>query len=143
MKSTDNISIQLKNKGYRFSAVRNFILASLNKSSKPLSAYDLQKLIDREKMPVNKTTLYRELNFLKKEKIILEMRLGDIKRCYEPADRNHHHHIICIKCNKVEDFVGCNSKKLINEALKQATDFAEITNHTFDFFGLCKMCAKK
>ncbi len=133
----------MKNKGYRFSFVRNFILSSLDRNKRPLSVSNFQKLAKAKKLSANKTTIYRELNSLKKEGIILEMQLRDNKRWYELAVREHHHHIVCIKCDKVEDFTGCDSKKLINKALTQAPDFAEITNHTVDFWGLCKTCAKK
>ena len=143
MKSLNNTLLQLKNKGYRFSAVRNLILTSLDDNKRPLSVFDLQKMLKLKKLKVNKTTVYRELNSLKKEGIILEIQLKGNKRWYELAERDHHHHIICVKCDKVEDFDGCDSKNLINKALKQAPGFAEITNHTVDFFGLCKSCAKK
>ena len=143
MNNLKDTLLKLKNRGYRFSAVRNFILDSLSKNDKPLSVSDLQKLIKKEKLSANKTTIYRELNFLRKEEIILEIQLKGNKRWYELASRNHHHHIICVKCDKVEDFEDCDSKNLINKALKQAPDFAEIINHTVDFFGLCKSCAKK
>jgi len=143
MKNIETISSQLRNKGYRFSAVRNVILTSLDNNKKPLSVFDLQKFLKEKKLSVNKTTVYRELNSLKKEGIVLEIQLKGNKRWYELAERDHHHHIICTNCDKVEDFEGCESKNLINKALKQAPDFAEITNHTVDFFGLCKSCAKK
>ena len=132
MDNLKNNLLQLKsNKGYRFSAVRNFILTSLSKIRRPLSVFDLQKLLTKKNLSANKTTVYRELNSLKKEGIISEVQLKGNKRWYEPALREHHHHIICIKCDKVEDFAGCDSKNLINKALKQAPDFAEITNHNF------------
>ena len=139
---TDTLS-QLKNKGYRFSAVRNVILESLSKNKRPLSVLDLQKTLKSKKLAVNKTTVYRELDSLKKEGIILEIQLKGNKRWYELSARDHHHHIICTKCDRVEDFAGCDSDNLINKALKQAPDFAKITNHTVDFIGLCKSCAKK
>jgi Fur family ferric uptake transcriptional regulator len=135
--------LQLKNRGYRFSAVRNVILTSLDNNKRPLSVFDLQKLLKAEKLIVNKTTVYRELNSLKKEGIVLEIQLKGNKRWYELSARDHHHHIICVKCDKVEDFEGCDSENLVNKALKQAPNFAQITNHTVDFFGLCKSCAKK
>jgi Fe2+ or Zn2+ uptake regulation protein len=143
MKSLDNTLSKLKSKGYRFSAVRNIILISLDNNKRPLSVFDLQKLLKVRKLSVNKTTVYRELNSLKKEGIILELQLKDNKRWYELSSRDHHHHIICTNCDKVEDFDECDSENLINKALKQAPDFAKITNHTVDFFGLCKSCAKK
>jgi len=134
---------QLKNKGYRFSAVRNFIIESLNKNEYPLSVLDLQKLFKKSDLSADKVTLYREINFLKKKGIIIDVQLGDRKKYYEISSRKHHHHIICIKCKKINDFMVHENKKLINKALKQAGDFAEITNHSFEFFGLCKSCAKK
>ena len=116
---------------------------SLSRNDKPLSVFDLQELIKKEKISADKVTIYRELNFLKKEGIILEIQLKGDKRWYELADREHHHHIICTNCNRVEDFSGCDSKNLISKALKQAPSFAQIITHNFDFFGLCKSCAKK
>lgn len=91
---------------------------------------------------MDRTTLYRELNFLKKEGIILEMQLKDGKRWYELASKDHRHHIVCVKCDKINDLVGCDAK-LIDKTLKQSPDFAQIQSHTFVFFGLCKICAKK
>jgi Fe2+ or Zn2+ uptake regulation protein len=143
MDNLKNTLLKLKGRGYRFSEVRKCILTSLSNSKKPFSVSDLQKMLKSNKLSVNKTTVYRELNSLKKEGIILELQLKGNKRWYELAEREHHHHIICVKCDKVEDFEGCESQNLINKALKQAPDFAEITNHTVDFFGLCKSCAKK
>ena len=143
MNNLHNDLLKLKKKGYRFSVVRNFILDSLSRNDKPLSVFDLQELIKKEKISADKVTIYRDLNFLKKEGIILEIQLKGDKRWYELADREHHHHIICTNCNRVEDFSGCDSKNLISKALKQAPSFAQIINHNFDFFGLCKSCAKK
>jgi Fur family transcriptional regulator, zinc uptake regulator len=143
MVNQKHILLQLKEKGHRFSAMRNFILDSLSRNNKPLSAPDFQELLKKNEIFANKTTLYRELNLLKKEKIILEIQLTGNKRWYELASRNHHHHIVCIKCDKVKDFIECGSKNIISKVLKQTPDFAEITNHTFDFFGLCKSCVNK
>ncbi len=143
MAEEKGILLKLKKRGHRFSAMRNFVLNSLSKNDKPLSASDFQKLLKKNKISANKTTLYRELNLLKKEGIILEIQLTGNKRWYELASRNHHHHIVCIKCDKVKDFIECGSKNIISKVLKQTPDFAEITNHTFDFFGLCKSCVKK
>lgn len=143
MDNLKNTFLKLKGRGYRFSEARNYILTFLSNNKRPLSVSDFQRMLKSKKMLVNKTTVYRELNSLKKEGIILELQLRGNKRWYELASRDHHHHIICTKCDKVEDFEECDYENLINKALKQAPDFAEITNHTVDFFGLCKSCAKK
>ncbi len=130
-----------KSKKHRFSAVRNFILDVMGGNDKPLAVSDLQELIKKEKVSANKVTLYRELDFLKMNNVIQEVYLGDNKKYYELSSRSHHHHVICVKCKKTNDFIVNENKNLINKALKQAGDFAKITNHSFEFFGVCKSCA--
>jgi Fe2+ or Zn2+ uptake regulation protein len=143
MDKLSEILSELKNRGYRHSVVRDFILNSLNQTNNPLSVFDLQKLIKKKKLSTSKVTLYRELNFLRTEKIITDVQLGDKKKYYELSDRKHHHHVVCVKCRKINDFNINENKKLISNVLKQANDFATITNHSFEFFGLCKSCVKK
>ena len=101
MDNLKNTLIQLKGKGYRFSAVRNLILTSLDDNKRPLSVSDFQQSLKLEKISANKTTIYRELDSLKKEGIILELQLKGNKRWYELSSRDHHHHIICVDCDKV------------------------------------------
>ena len=110
MDNLKNTLLKLKNKGYRFSEVRNLILTSLDNNKRPLSVTDFQQSLKLKKVSANKTTIYRELDSLKKEGIILELQLKGNKRWYELSSRDHHHHIICVDCDKVEDFAGCDSK---------------------------------
>ena len=120
----------------RYSLVREAILSSLKKNEKPLSYFDIQKALEKKKIKANKTTIYREFNFLKNEDIISEVQ-------YELASRDHHHHIICTECNSIKDFTSDDSEKIINKITKNVPGFAKITNHSFELFGLCKSCAKK
>ncbi|PIR03593.1 MAG: hypothetical protein COV59_05385 [Candidatus Magasanikbacteria bacterium CG11_big_fil_rev_8_21_14_0_20_39_34] len=142
MKTQEEIILQLKEKGYRSSNARNILLEAVYESREPLSVADFQKIFAKRKVKVNRTTIYRELNLLKKESVLIELQLKDGKRRYELEDRAHHHHIVCIRCQKVEDVMVCHTRTLIGKVLKQAKNFSEIVNHTSDFFGLCKKCVK-
>ena len=125
----------------RFSAVRNFILDSLDKSVRPLSAVDLQKILKKKGLAANKTTIYREVDFLKKEGLILEVRLAENKKRYELSSREHHHHIVCLKCKKIEDVI---LKKDLQEQEKNIAKEKKfkVINHSLEFFGICENCQK-
>ncbi len=140
MSNLEDALLEPNNQGYRFSASRNFILSSLAKSYKPLAVLDFQKLFKKNKLAVNRTTLYRGLEILKKEGLISEIQLKDSKKWYELADQAHHHHVICTQCDKIEKVVVCDVK-LADKILKLTPGFASIKSHTFVFFGLCKSCA--
>jgi len=142
MNTLKNSILQLKKKGYRSSKVRNVLVEVLYRGHEPLAVADFQEIFTKKKISVNRTTLYRELNLLTKEGILVELQLKDGKRRYELADRDHHHHVVCIECQKVEDIVGCHSESFEKEVLNQTKNFVKIINHTSDFFGLCKICMK-
>ena len=52
---------------------------------------------------VNKSTVYRELDFLESQDLITDIRLDNAKNMYEFKSKNHHHHLYCIKCKKIEE----------------------------------------
>lgn len=108
------------------------ILKILSSSSKPV---DVETLID--KLKVNKTTIYRQIDKLLSKKIILDIELGDGKKRYELRSLEHHHHVVCKKCGKMED-VSFNEEFIIS-SLNKKTNFV-IENHSMEFFGYCVDC---
>lgn len=88
-------------------------------------------------------TLYRVIKVLKKVGLVRQTSLQHNRAYYELADPTDHHHLICMKCDKVEDFKGCNIKTVVARALAQAKNFAFISEHSLELFGLCKACNQK
>ena len=125
----------------RFSAVRNFILDLLVENDNPLSVFDLQKIFKFKKILANKTTIYREINLLKEEGLILEIQLNEKNKRYELASKKHHHHIVCVNCNKIEDVVLENDLKDQEKKISKNKKF-KIINHSLEFFGICDKCQK-
>ena len=52
MDHLEDILLRLKNKGYRLSKTRNFILRSIIKNHRPFSVADFQKLLKKNKLSV-------------------------------------------------------------------------------------------
>ena len=123
--------------GLRATKPRLALLSLLQTAKYPLNIKELSEKLGT----ADQVTLYRTLNTFKKADIVNQIDFHDNATRYEYKDTEHdHHHIICVACKKVDDFVGCDYEKLSQEVLKQAPRFAEITGHSFEFFGKCRAC---
>ena len=130
----------LRAKGERITTVRSALIEVFLDLYIPQTVLDLKKSLKKRGIIVNKTTIYRELDFLRERNIIQEIEFGDGKTRYELAGGTHHHHLICKNCHRVSDIELHNEvNKLIEQVTKQG--FA-VADHYLEFFGLCAVCAK-
>jgi len=130
----------LKNNKIKITTERRAIIDVLRGTKLPLSPADLFLRIKPSLPRANLTTVYRNLEML--EGLGLVKRLGFNKNyfSYELIDnREHHHHVICRSCGKVEDLENI-SERFVNDVAKQ-TNFI-IKDHNLEFFGLCPECQK-
>jgi len=79
-------------------------------------------------MSVEKTRLVRRCDFS-----------DGIARYELATGDNHHHHLVCTGCKRVEDLdlADCPTQKLERSA--RARGYAEV-EHTLEIFGLCPRC---
>lgn len=132
---------KLKSEGHRITPIRNKILEILGDSTQPISAPALLESVKSSNEGVNKTTIYRELDFLKLKDFISEVEFGDGKKRYELND-GHHHHLICLNCKKIEDVDLKTDLSEEEKKIEKETGF-KIQSHSLEFFGFCKDCQKK
>ena len=130
---------QLKHKGFRTTKIRTSIINFFLDAKLPLSASDLLDFFENDKTTVNKTTVYRELEFLVKNNVIKEIEFGDRKKRYELDTGDHHHHLICLNCNKVQEIELESDLTSEEKKIEKEKDF-QIVNHSLEFFGYCKNC---
>lgn len=133
----------LKEKGLKVTKIRLAILNVFSSGCKPINAEYVYKVLKSKK--INLVTIYRTLLSFESVGILKRTDLHKESIFYELVSDHHHHHIVCIKCKKVSNFDGCNKDAdlLISKALKQNKDFSSISHHSFDLFGVCKMCGVK
>lgn len=95
----------------------------------------------REKMPkVSLATVYRNLNLLAENKIILKIE-GLNGCCHFDYNMEKHHHFICTKCNKVYDIsheITPDLAEIAHENTGLKVESYEIT-----FKGICHNCETK
>lgn len=115
------------------------VLKILSALKKPATLKEINKKIKG----IHEVTLYRILASFKEVGLVRQVYFGDVVPYFEILDHKHdHHHIVCTKCKKVSDFVGCQVDSLIKKALNQTKDFNKVTAHSFELFGLCNTCTK-
>ncbi|HZX49823.1 MAG TPA: Fur family transcriptional regulator [Candidatus Paceibacterota bacterium] len=134
----EKILKELRGQGHRITAVRREMVKMLVNAKAPLAASDILKVLQKEKLKANKTTVYRELEFLVEQNIAQEVEFGDKKKRYEISDK-HHHHVVCVECKNVEDVDLQADLDGVEKKIAKQKGY-KIINHSLEFFGLCAKC---
>lgn len=140
--SETNLIEIIRKGGFKATPTRIEVLTYLQKNKYPVDLKQIVKGVGAEK--INQVTVYRMMDAFKKAGIVSQVDLQQGRPYFEfKDDRHDHHHIVCTNCKKIEDFVGCEYRKIADKALKQVSSFQTVTNHAIELFGLCKDCFKK
>lgn len=110
---------------------------------KHFSADDLYLVLRREKTGISKATVYRTLKLLVEAHFLDELEIGARNaKFYEPVHgRDHHDHMICLRCQKIIEFRDSQIEErqlLVARKMK-----FKILSHAHKIFGLCSNCSKK
>ncbi len=126
----------------RTTPIRTTLLKILSKIKKPLTTQELLAALETNGLKANKTTIYRQLESLKENKIINEVHFNDRNVRYELNKLEaHHHHLVCMKCKKVEDVTLPEDLHHQEKMVFEKNNF-KVLQHFLEFFGLCKNCQK-
>lgn len=128
---------QLKDKGVRCTRQRLAILKLLNKEDYPLSAQDIYAKLKDNNPGLRLSTVYRNLNYFEKKKLVRRLNLNNKESMFELLDGEHHHHLICIKCGEIIP-LNCPLKEY-EKLLTQRTNYT-IVEHKLKIFGICPEC---
>ena len=138
----DDFRQLLRKSGHKVTPSRLAILAAFRKVKEPLSAQNIIDLLPRDAR-IDQATVYRTLKSLKEKGIIRPIDLRHNHAHYELVDVVDHHHIICLRCGRIEKVEHHNVETMERTIMQNAKHFAEIKQHTLEFYGVCKACTKK
>lgn len=139
MRQETNLRELLHQAGYKATPPRLAVLKVLHEIEKPVSAPELVKKMQRLK--IDSVTVYRTLTSFKESGLVRQIDFQHGVSYYELAPEREHHHVVCVKCDRVED-VGecCVASDMHANALRQS-GFAQINQHALEFFGICQSCS--
>lgn len=133
----------LKDAGLKITVPRTKILSILEDSrdSRHLSAEDIYGCLREQGHDVGLATVYRVLTQFETAGLVIRHNFGDGRSVFELNEGEHHDHIVCIGCSKVEEFVD----KTIEQRQQQIAleKKFRMTDHSLYIFGLCKACDNK
>jgi len=91
---------------------------------------------------VSKATVYNTLELLQNCGLVSRYRFAENTSRYEKAfGRPHHHHLICLECGDIIEFVSDKLERIQNEVCSEKDFKAQST--TLQIFGSCSRCRKK
>jgi Fur family ferric uptake transcriptional regulator len=131
----------LRNAGLKVTLPRVKILQILEGSEdKHFSAEDVYKALIEADEDVGLATVYRVLTQFEAAGLVMRHHFEGGHSVFELNSDDHHDHIVCTKCGKVEEF--------FDEVIEQQQDqIAEklgfkITDHSLYIYGVCPSCRK-
>ena len=136
---TDELIQEIRAGGHRITDTRRSLVELFYEHQKPHTPDEVRRFLSQRGINVNKTTIYRELDFLEQEGVISPVYFGDRSVRYELTHRRHHHHVVCISCGRVVDVALSHGLDKVQQQIERQTEFT-ITNHALEFFGLCNKC---
>ncbi len=132
----------LKQHGARLTKTRLAVLEIFFRHSQPFSVAEILVSLKKQGIVVNKTTVYREMEFLLEKGIVTAVFIDEKHTKYE-LNLGHHHHLVCRSCGNIEEVEMKEIEDLfdvVEKKLKQKMKFTNIS-HSLEFFGICKKCS--
>ena len=129
----------LKDAGLKITAPRLKIIQLLESTSvRHVSAEDVYKLLLENGEEIGLATVYRVLTQFEDAGLVARQHFEGGHSVFELSPDQHHDHIVCVKCGKVEEFNDVEierRQKMIAETLG-----FELTDHDLNMYGLCPAC---
>jgi Fur family transcriptional regulator, ferric uptake regulator len=108
MYTATSLKAELNDKGWRLTPQRETILHIFQNlpEGKHLSAEELHDTLAEQGNPISLSTIYRTVKLMARMGILRELELAEGHKHYELNQPYpyHHHHLICVRCNKTIEF---------------------------------------
>ncbi len=130
----------LANAGHRTSAPREEVIEAIDRLGCSITARGIAEDLHAHGSTVGLASIYRALELLDRLGLVQRFEVGEGGTRYEPAHPSgeHHHHIVCDSCGKVEAFEDEALEGAITR-LSTKTDFA-VAAHDVTLHGECPQC---
>ena len=135
-------SQQLKEAGLKITIPRMRVLQILEQSSEHhLSAEDVYKALLEMGEDVGLATVYRVLTQFEASGLITRHNFEGGYSVYELTHGEHHDHLVCLTCGRVEEFVD----EVIEQRQKMMAERLgfDILNHSLNIYGTCSSCKNR
>lgn len=140
MQEIYNILGKIKTENRRLTQARVGILKAVMLAAKPLELKNINGILRKNRVRVDRSTVYRQLRYLINRKFLNKFQLEGGKVYYELAGE-HHHHLVCIRCKQIANIKLDGCLKDFEQECAKNQEF-KVLGHSLEFYGLCKSCSK-
>src|ERR1700716_3379541 len=139
--STASIDTRLAAGGRRRTAQRVVVAEALAAAKRALSAQELYERIRATHPTIGRATVYRAVEQQVEDGMASRFERDGHVSAYIACDAEHHHHLVCTKCQRVEDLDETVVAPLLS-SVGRRHDF-QVDHAALDFYGLCRSCRRK
>jgi Fur family ferric uptake transcriptional regulator len=132
----------LRTKGHRDGSARRTVIELLGRQDCCVTAQEIFDDLRIEGTPVGIASIYRTLEQLTREGFVQRIDVGAGVSRFEPlhADGEHHHHLVCDSCGKVEAFEDDQLERALRKVEGQ-TGYS-VAGHDVVLRGACRDCVR-
>ncbi len=134
MSELEALTLKLEARGYRVTPSRRAVLAAVLQQSDHFTVDGLL----RRCRGAGRATVFRTVRLLAEMGVVCRVLLEDGSLHYAVSRREHHHHLVCTGCGKVQDLDQCAIADAVRE-LSQSSGY-EIDGHWLELYGRCAGC---
>ena len=134
--------VNLKKAGLKSTQPRRRILEIMDKDANHhMSAEDIYRELIEAGEEIGLATVYRVLTQFEEAGLIVRHHFEGGQSVFELDHGEHHDHLVCVKCNRVEEFCDEMIEKRQREIANKRG--FEITDHSLNIYGICNACQEK
>jgi Fur family transcriptional regulator, ferric uptake regulator len=133
---------EVEAKGVRLTAQRRALIETIQRADSHLDAATLLSLARQVDPNIDRATVYRTLELLKRLGLIDEldlMHLNGEKHYYEVKTQKDHLHLACFHCGEIEELDSPTFQRLKREIAAQNNFTIQVMR--LEVGGLCRRCA--
>lgn len=128
---------KMDEKSRRNTRQRQVVLEELRKLTSHPTAAELYELARQRLAKISLGTVYRNLELLVQMGVIRKLETAGSEARFD-ADVNHHYHVRCVRCQRVDDAYGLPHNP-IKEEVMQLNGY-DIVGLRLEFIGICPSC---
>jgi len=118
---------------------REVILNAFLDANTHVTSEDLYQAVRKEHANIGYTTVYRTMKLLVEAGLATERHFDDGITRYE-IEHEHHDHLVCTRCGRIEEF-ECQMIESAQNAIAKHYNY-QLLRHRHELYGLCPDCQK-
>jgi Fur family ferric uptake transcriptional regulator len=131
------LAVYLEQNHLKQTRQRELVLQTFLEAKRHVTSEDLYQAVRVKHTNIGYTTVYRTMKLLVEAGLATERHFDDGITRYE-IEQEHHDHLVCVKCGKIQEFESDSIERTQSE-IAAAHGF-EILRHRHELYGHCASC---